>query len=75
MVTYKLVYNNEKRFTKQRTNLQPKELAKLKKCLLLLRTEGPQIKFADNHIIIYDGEVFRSMDLSKAKRLTFSMEY
>lgn len=71
MVEYNLIYDDEKRFTHQRSKLNPAQVKKLKRCIKMILLNGPQVKFADNHLLNIDGEQFRSMDLSKGYRLTY----
>lgn len=72
---WRVKYYNKKLFNSQYKKLNKSEKTKLLKCLDMLKINGPEVKFADMHIIHYDGEAYYSMDLSKKNRLLYRADH
>jgi mRNA-degrading endonuclease YafQ of YafQ-DinJ toxin-antitoxin module len=67
-----LKYHDEDLFKSQYQKLSPAAKKKLARCLNMLSTQGPNVRFCDNHQIEVNHRKYHTMDLSGEKRLVYS---
>lgn len=64
-------FDDKEYFEKQRKKLNLREQKKLIECIDKLIEYGPLVRYARNHEVKCESEVYRTMDISGSKRLAF----